>query len=56
MLEPYNMLADVVANVGLLLVKLIIVLMLGTTIVVSYVILLGAKMLCGYLLIWYLVL
>ena len=29
MLDPCNMLADVVANVGLLLFKLIIVLMLG---------------------------
>ena len=47
MLEPYNVLADVVANVGLLLVELIIVLMLGTTIVVTDVMSLGVKMLCA---------
>ena len=35
MLEPCNMLPDVVTNVGLLLVELIIVLMLGITVVVT---------------------
>ena len=42
-----NMLADVVANVCLLLVELNIVLILWTTIVVTDVMSLGAKMLCG---------
>ena len=55
MLEPCNMLADVIANVGLLLVELIIVLMLRITIVVTDVMSLGAKVLCGYLLIWFMV-
>ena len=44
------MLADVTANVGLLLVELTVVRMLETTIVVTDVLSLGAKMLCGSLL------
>ena len=52
-LELCNMLADVVANVDLLLVELIAVLMLWTTIVVTNVTSLGAKILCGNLLIWF---
>ena len=49
MLKSFSMLADV-ASVGLLLVELIVVLMLETTIVVTDVMSLGAKMLCGSLL------
>ena len=43
MLEPFGMLADVVANAGLLLVELTVVLMLGTIMVVTDVKSLGAK-------------
>ena len=56
MLESFSMLADVVTNVGLLLVELIVVQMLETTIVVTDVMSMGAKMLCGSLLIRFIVL
>ena len=55
-LEPFSMLADVVVNAGLLFVELFVVLMFGTTIVLTDVMSLGAKMLCGSLLIWFMVL
>ena len=50
MLEPFTVLADAVANVVLLLVKLNVVLILQTTIVETDVMSLGAKMSCGPLL------
>ena len=50
MLEPLWMLADVIANVGFLLVKMNVVLMLYTTIVVTDGMSLGARMLYGSLL------
>ena len=49
-LESFGVLADFISNVGLLLVELIVVLMLGTTIVVTDVMSLGTNMLCGSLL------
>ena len=49
-LEPFSMLADVVANASLLLVAMNVVLILLTTTVVTDVMLLRPKMLYGSLL------